>query len=78
MNSDEGHFSVCIMEGVRKMLLSPVELVWLLSSLVEGSSGKAFATFVLRVHSMQELLSCTMVKQFVSVLTAHGGSYSIL
>ena len=57
-----------------------------LSSLLEGSSGKAFVTFVLRVHSMQELLLCTMVKQLYVLMTwsnslqnrtDHGGSHLI-
>ena len=56
--------------GCKKLHLHP--LIWSsswLSSLLEGSSGKAFVTFVLRVHSMQELLLCTMVKQLYVLMT---------
>ena len=59
--------------GCKKCYLHP--LIWSsswLSSLVEGSSGKAFVTFVLRVHSMQELyygqtvVCVNDLKQFVA------------
>ena len=68
MNSgDQGYFSVCIMESVRKMLPSPVELVWLLSSLLGGFFGKGICDICVVAFAQHPTIAILYYGQTVCV-----------